>query len=245
VGNPKIGELTIREILAKGQSRDLPLPEGLFPRVPFSDHASQIQFTSTSDLPAFYQLTQAGFDTKLPTQAVKNKLEVLREYTDSSGKAIAKLNVGDEIDVHVKVRSLDTQRFSHIVVVDLLPGGFEVVMEPPKATNEPETPPANPDVEPRGGHHEPEQDTHFRTGVADAAPTPAYGQSRWSPEYMDTREDRMVLYGSIGSDVQEFVYRIKATNAGEYAVPPTFGESMYDRSVQARSLGGKITVEQK
>ena len=242
-GNPKIGKLTIREILAKGRSNDLPLPEGLFPRVPFSDQASQIQFVSTSDLPAFYQVTQAGFDTELPTQAVKNKLEVLREYTDSSGKAISKLTVGNEIEVHVKVRSLDTKRFSHIVIVDLLPGGFEVVMQPPKLTNAPEAPPTSPDVEPSGDHHEPEPETRFGTGEAVAASTPAYGQSSWSPEYTDTREDRLVLYGAIGSDVQEYVYRIKATNAGEYAVPPTFGESMYDRSVQARSLGGKITVE--
>jgi uncharacterized protein YfaS (alpha-2-macroglobulin family) len=52
-----------------------------------------------------------------------------------------------------------------------------------------------------------------------------------------------VLYGSVGSNVAEFVYKIKATNAGTYAVPPTFGESMYDRSIEGRSLGGKLTVE--
>ena len=118
-------------------------------------------------------------------------------------------------------------------------------MQPPKLTNAPEAPPTSPDVEPSGDHHEPEPETRFGTGEAVAASTPAYGQSSWSPEYTDTREDRLVLYGAIGSDVQEYVYRIKATNAGEYAVPPTFGESMYDRSVQARSLGGKITVEKK
>jgi len=43
--------------------------------------------------------------------------------------------------------------------------------------------------------------------------------------------------------VKEFVYKIKATNVGSFVVPPTFGESMYDRTVQARSLGGKLAVE--
>jgi len=28
-------------------------------------------------------------------------------------------------------------------------------------------------------------------------------------------------------------------------VPPAYGESMYDRTIQAQSLGGRITVERK
>ena len=60
---------------------------------------------------------------------------------------------------------------------------------------------------------------------------------------MDIREDRAVLYGTVEKDVKTFIYRIKATNAGSYVVPPTFAESMYDRSIQARSLGGRITIE--
>jgi len=67
-------------------------------------------------------------------------------------------------------------------------------------------------------------------------------QSGWRPQYVDSREDRMIVFGSVGSSVQEFVYRIKAINVGDYKVPPTFGESMYDRGVVARSLGGKISV---
>lgn len=244
-GNPKIGKLAIREILAKGQPRELTLPEGLFPQVSFSGQASNVQFASSGDFPAFYHMTQAGFDTKLPSQVIKNKLEVLREYTDSSGKVVSKLKVGDEVDVHVKIRGLDAKRFAHIVIVDLLPGGFEVVIEAPKSAAESQTPPENPDVESGDAPPEPERDTRLGTGIAVAAQTSAYAQSSWQPEYRDTREDRVVLYGAIGADVQEYVYRIKATNAGEYAVPPTFGESMYDRSVQARSLGGKITVEKK
>jgi uncharacterized protein YfaS (alpha-2-macroglobulin family) len=40
----------------------------------------------------------------------------------------------------------------------------------------------------------------------------------------------------------EFVYTIRATNVGSFAVPPLQGESMYDRSVVARSAGGKIRI---
>jgi uncharacterized protein YfaS (alpha-2-macroglobulin family) len=70
-------------------------------------------------------------------------------------------------------------------------------------------------------------------------------KSNWRPSYADVREDRVVLYGTVENTAQLFVYKIKATNAGSYAVPPTFAEGMYDRGVQARALGGKITVEAK
>ena len=57
------------------------------------------------------------------------------------------------------------------------------------------------------------------------------------------RDDRIVIYGYAGTRVSQFVYRIKATNAGRFVVPPAYAESMYERTVQARSLGGAITVK--
>ena len=59
------------------------------------------------------------------------------------------------------------------------------------------------------------------------------------------RDDRVVIYGTAVRNAQEFVYRIRATNAGTFIVPPAYGESLYDRTVQARSLGGKIEVVKK
>ena len=70
-------------------------------------------------------------------------------------------------------------------------------------------------------------------------------KSSWQPDYVDLREDRVVLYGSIDKDANEFVYRIKATNAGTFVTPPAFGEGMYDRTIKARSLGGAMTVEKR
>ena len=56
----------------------------------------------------------------------------------------------------------------------------------------------------------------------------------------------MVIYGTATPDVREFVYRIKATNAGKFQVSPAYAESMYDRAVQAQAPGGAVlTVVQK
>jgi uncharacterized protein YfaS (alpha-2-macroglobulin family) len=68
--------------------------------------------------------------------------------------------------------------------------------------------------------------------------------STWHPEYADVREDRVVLYGTVGPEAQEFVYRVKATNRGAFTLPPPYAESMYQRTVKARGLPGQVKVGQ-
>jgi len=67
-------------------------------------------------------------------------------------------------------------------------------------------------------------------------------RSTWNTEYAEVRDDRVVVYGYVGKDLVEYVYRIKATNAGTFVIPPAYGEGMYDRTIGARSGGGKMTV---
>ncbi|MEK6664377.1 MAG: alpha-2-macroglobulin [Pseudomonadota bacterium] len=244
VGMGEIAKYGISEILAKNQERVIPLPGGLFPTVNFTPDATKLRFTSDSKIGAFYLMTQAGFDTKLPTQDIKNGLEVTREYTDLAGKPLKSVKLGDEIEVHVKLRSIGGAIHNNIAVVDLLPGGFEVVLDPITSTGVQAQQPG-----PRGenaeGEGEGEDNSSGAAPVDSWRPPVGSAKSTWAIEYADVREDRVVLYGTIGADVKEFVYKIKATNTGTYVVPPTFGESMYDRTVQARSLGGKLTVEKK
>ncbi|PKB89759.1 hypothetical protein A8A01_11930 [Ewingella americana] len=52
----------------------------------------------------------------------------------------------------------------------------------------------------------------------------------------------MVIYGSASTDVQEFVYQIKATNTGSFLIPPAYGEAMYNREVQALSVSDQKLV---
>ncbi len=64
-------------------------------------------------------------------------------------------------------------------------------------------------------------------------------------EYADAREDRIVIYTSLDASVREFTYKIKAVNIGKFAVPPTFGEDLYDRSARYIGIGSEINVEKK
>jgi uncharacterized protein YfaS (alpha-2-macroglobulin family) len=71
----------------------------------------------------------------------------------------------------------------------------------------------------------------------------AKGADTWQPDYIDVGEDRVIFYGTIDTRAQKFVYRLKPTNRGKFAVPPLYAEGMYDRSVQARSMGGQFVVD--
>ncbi|MDR3568548.1 MAG: alpha-2-macroglobulin [Syntrophobacteraceae bacterium] len=207
-------KFTLSEILSGEEAKPLALPQGLFPQANFSSNAVKIRFSSDGPLDAFYMVMQSGFDKTAPKEAISNGFEVEREYTDTLGKPIGKVKLGSEIEVHLKLRATGAAVIGRLALVDLLPGGFEVVLNPSRSAS---------------------QSSQW---------TPSFGlaKSTWRPDYADAREDRVVLYGSADSKAREFVYRIKAVNSGTFAVPPAFGESMYDRSVQASSPGGKIEV---
>jgi alpha-2-macroglobulin len=225
------GKLTIGALLKDGSLKPIVTEGGLLVHGAFDGTASALRITNDADLHAWYSVTTAGFDRNPPTTELKQGLEILREYTDASGKPVSGATLGQELDVHLKIRATEVDSVGNIAIVDLLPGGFEAVIQPPtlpqdSATTADATPDAAPEV------------PKWQSPVGVAGST-------WQPEYADVRDDRVVIYGTATRNVGEFIYRIRATNAGTFIVPPAYGESMYDRTVQARSLGGKMDVTKK
>ncbi|MET3654303.1 alpha-2-macroglobulin [Dyella japonica] len=231
--NLDLDKLRVDEVHADGSVKAISAPQGnLLVAGTWGSDAKRLRFTNDSALAAWRVVSQGGYDRDQPTKAIKEKLEITRDYTDTNGKAIDKVTVGQEIDVHVKIRSTDGSDYDDIAVVDLLPGGFEPVIQPPPAvTDQQEDGSAQNDA---GGDSEVKASA-WRSPIG-------VGKSTWQLDYADIREDRVVLYGAATSNVGEFVYRIKATNAGKFIVPPAYGESLYDRRVQARTAGG-VTLD--
>lgn len=226
VGAPKAENVSVRELLRGGGKRLLAYPGGMFPVTSFSDEAEGVRVSNDSDNNLFYQVTAAGFDLKPPENVLKNKLEVQREYRDEGGSVTDEVGIGSNLEVHVKIRSIGAGEIGNVAIVDMLPGGFEVVLD--SSLRDPIPPQQHRYVNANGGYY---------GGGSAGRP------GSWRPEYFDVREDRVVIYGRVGPDVQEFVYKIRATNSGTFTVPPVFAESMYDRSIQARGEAGKVTVE--
>ena len=149
----------------------------------------------------YYTNVQSGFDQQFPKQAIKQGLEISREFVNEQGAVITQGEQGSEVTVRLKVRSLDEAQLSNVAIVDLLPGGFVV----------------------------------NRNSVSDTAVD-------WRADYVDLREDRVVFYGSFTKQVTELSYKAKLTSSGSFVIPPTYAESMYDRSVRAITTAGKFNV---
>ncbi len=66
--------------------------------------------------------------------------------------------------------------------------------------------------------------------------------SNWQPDYVDVRDDRVVLYGTALRDVGTFVYRVRATNAGTFNTPPAYAEGMYETTLQGRGKVGQLEI---
>jgi len=211
-----LGKLAITEVPRDGAARSLALPGTLVPRVPFASDTATLRFANSEPLTTFYSVTESGFDRTPPAGELRSGLEVFREYLDAAGTPITSVRLGEEITVRLRFRVVDRPALRDVALVDLLPGGFEPVLIPT----------------PIGG-------TSGGPGWAN----PLGGGGTWSAEFADIREERVVLYGTVGPDMAEFTYRIKATNVGRFVVPPAYGESLYDRTVRARSPAGQITVE--
>jgi uncharacterized protein YfaS (alpha-2-macroglobulin family) len=235
-GDKAAGKLGISEILRDGKTlRALQLPGGILPKTGFSAEAGKLRFSNDADLRAYWLMSQSGFDRKPPTEAIKNGFEIIREYTDADGKVLSSVKLGQEVDVHIKFRAINRESIDDAVLVDLLPGGFEMVM-PREAPAPQEHLEASAPEDEGEGNADTAQDSGCTCGFLFYRPNNF-------PDNAEVREDRVIVYGRVSGDVQEFRYRIKATNLGSYTVPPAYGESMYERQVQARSVAGRITVE--
>jgi uncharacterized protein YfaS (alpha-2-macroglobulin family) len=66
--------------------------------------------------------------------------------------------------------------------------------------------------------------------------------SDWHPQHVDMRDDRVIVYGDATKNIGGFVYRVRATNAGTFQTPPAFAEGMYNRTIVALSLAGKLEI---
>src|SRR5262249_34159758 len=125
-----------------------------------------------------------------------------REFLGKNNEVITSTHVGEPIHVRLHVRSLRREAITNVAIIDLLPGGFEVI------------------------------DSSARTGAS-----PMNGG-----DYLDVRQDRAVFLVPTPTNALEIDYQIKSCNRGQFIIPPVFAQSMYDRNVKGRGVGGKIAV---
>jgi len=198
-------ELTIAELDKAKKEKVLVTGAKLLQRTNFSADAAALRFRTPTALNppgAYYQVIEAGFDRKLSDKPIADGLEVYREVLDKSNKPVTSTPLGEVLTVRLRIRSLRKEWISNVALIDLLPGGFEVVS---------------------------------------SSLTPGVSEIK-GVDYVDVREDRAIFYATVPTETLEITYQIKSNNRGTFVVPPVFAESMYERNVKGRGLGGKISV---
>ena len=66
--------------------------------------------------------------------------------------------------------------------------------------------------------------------------------SNWTPQHIDFRDDRVILYGDVTKDVATYIYKVRATNTGIFQFPPAFAEGMYNRQITGISQASKLEI---
>ncbi|MFA5984082.1 MAG: MG2 domain-containing protein [Methylococcaceae bacterium] len=219
-------QMAITAIDKKGKQQPLTLPQTIAARAVFPEDTKNLRFSGPSQQTLYYAVAESGFDQQLPKQASQQGLEIQRNYLNAQGKTVDKVALGEEITVQIRLRALARNWISDIAVQDLLPAGFEVVLQnnaaQPDASeqdgSETETSPAN-------------RQDRLNTG------------GNWQSDYVDVREDRVLIYGAVSNAVAEYSYKIKANSAGVFTVPPIFAQAMYEPTIQAYGITGVMRVE--
>ncbi len=120
-------QLSVSETLKDGKENALSASNVVYQKVNIDPLATSVNFKNPGKNSYFYQLVQAGFDSVLPASASSHGIEVIREFTNADNQSLGSVKLGDEIVVHIRARSTDGKAYANVSIVDLLPGGFEVV----------------------------------------------------------------------------------------------------------------------
>ncbi len=127
VGFKSTDKVKVTQVI-ESKATPLNLVGDLFPKSSFDRKTAEVTVSNNSEALTFYSVTQAGFD-KEKTPEINNGIEVFREFLDSEGEGIKTVSLGDEVTVRLRLRTLSKDFAYHVAVVDLLPGGFEVVLD--------------------------------------------------------------------------------------------------------------------
>jgi uncharacterized protein YfaS (alpha-2-macroglobulin family) len=231
------GDIQVRAKLQDNQNILLEVL-GKPPRANVPQDTIALELEKLNGAHAYYLMSESGFDRQVPDAELKQGIEINSEYQDLDGKTLAtpaQIKVGEEFLVQLRVRALDRNSVEQIALIALLPGGVEAVIQPTAVSDPAE-------------YNEESSSENNSDNEADNAswqsPAGDYSRSSWRPEFVDVRDDRLVLYGTLSRDVQTFVFRVRAINAGKFRGPPPYAEAMYEPALQARGKGSMLEIVQ-
>ncbi|MFY9260381.1 MAG: alpha-2-macroglobulin [Gallionella sp.] len=211
------GNVSLSAIDQAGVAKALALPTPLMlANVTVPANTAKLKLNNGGELPLFYAWAESGYERTIPKEAINKGMEIIHEFLDAKGNVVSEAQVGDELTVRVRVRATERANVQQVALVDVLPGGMETVLTAPSDDDEADMP-------------------IWRRRLG--------GRSTWDIEYADIREDRVIFYGDVNTQMTEVTYKARVTNVGEFVVPAAYGEAMYERRIFGRSAGATFKVK--
>ena len=123
------GLLSQRAISASGPHGpvDINVTSGPFARTSLSVAVDRVRVVGANP-GVYYAASESGFDVEVPEGRLAEGIEIDRAYLDDDGEPVARVRLGDEVTVRLRVRSRDGW-IGNVAVTDLLAGGFEIVTD--------------------------------------------------------------------------------------------------------------------
>ena len=127
--------LSINAVLADNKIIALTSLNARYPQVLFPNNTKQLLFLNPEQQRYFYQVQQSGFDRVPVTRASSKGIEVYRDYLGANNKIVNKILLGNTMQSHIQLRALDDLPHNNVAIVDLIPGGFDVVANSVQSAN--------------------------------------------------------------------------------------------------------------
>jgi len=191
--------------------------------------SSPLHVRSQGEGPIYLSMTTEGQAAAGVVKPFQRNLVLQRRWLDRKGNPLPdapgprQLQVGDLVQVELTVGVAGLARsVGNVAIVDALPGGLEVE-NPRLATSSAVL------LEGDGENGQ----------AGPAANRPTTGRADRT-EFLD---DRVVLFASVHPGRQVFRYTLRATTAGQFAVPPVQASCMYEPAVAALGESGQLIIE--
>lgn len=223
--------------------------------------ADQVQLKTQAKEPIFYAYQKSGFAMNADQKEVKSKIEIVRQYKDASGNEVKSVKLGDEVSVVLALRTTDEKSHPHIAIVDLLPGGFELIqqrdlnrLDSGGAGMGEEAAPVEGEPQPQYNEEGEGEEEGGGAGVsffklalprafAQAVKATKSNLQALYTDFIDQREDRIVVYATLTPEVTAFEYKMKAVAEGKFRIPSAFAEGMYERDLRFVGASGWIEIK--
>ncbi len=123
-------KVAISALMPANAQPQILLPDGQGIRsATFAAGIPGLRFTldqGSTDLGAFYQVTESGYDKAADMKPIADGIEVSRDLLDAQGNAVTTLTVGQSATVQLRLLNNSPDALRQIALLDLMPGGFEI-----------------------------------------------------------------------------------------------------------------------